>query len=64
MSFYVINTDRNAIDPNRKAKGLTTSDLWFEHRMAFARDKRGEKGKHTAVFKKLKKNDVIFMYHK
>lgn len=63
MKYYLINTDREAIDAARKAKGLRTCDLWFAYRMAFAGNKKDEPGKHAKLFEKLKDRDVLFMYH-
>lgn len=63
MAFYSINTDREAIDPILKTRGMSTYDLWFKYGMAFAGDNPGHEGVHSRLFKKLEEGDILFMYH-
>ena len=57
MKLYHINTDSNIRAKNEKP----TYEDWFDQGMAFAGDKE-IKWKH-AVFKRLRKDDVLFAYH-
>lgn len=57
MKLYHINTDSDIRAKNEEP----TYEEWFRRDMAFTGDKEGKKGKHAP--KKLKKDDVLFVYH-
>ncbi len=64
MAIYAINTNRKEIDEERKSKGISTCDLWFEHGMAFAGGFIENKGgKYANLFRKINVEDIILMYH-
>lgn len=56
MSYWRINTDRNARDDVR------TCDFWFKHGMAFTGDYSGHKGEHAVYLAKLALGDGVFMH--
>ena len=60
MKFYYINTDRFIKRPS--GTSTPTCDLWFNHKMAFTGDQI-KLWAHSNLFRKLKVNDILFMYH-
>jgi hypothetical protein len=58
MKHWRINTD------SEKNENIRTCDIWYKYGMAFTGDHMGNKGNHTAVFKKISIGDGVFMHHR